>query len=230
MKIKMIMRFMMLVSISACTTTSNLPAEKTKWRPRLQIQAGINKGGITENRDFSSTSNTSVDGFSGATRSLGPNAGAHIILPLKRNAVETGIDFMYNKQTFKYNDPIANYVGYRGLGVSQFMLPITYNIGLFKMTNKQALCFLKLGYLVQYNSIDVTDSGQNLPTYSYNHWSEGITLGLSSTPIVLKNGTSIGVYFDVYRGSKIYDDVYNNDTYKMPGSSFMKFGLIYQLK
>lgn len=226
----MITRFMMLASISACTTTSNLPAEKTKWKPRLHIQAGINKGGITENRDFSSTSNASVDGFSGATRSMGPNIGAHIILPIKRNALETGVDYMYNKQTFKYNDPTTNYIGYRGLSVSQFMIPITCNIGLFKLSNQQALCFLKLGYLLQYNLIGITDSGQNLPVYSYNHWSKGIIIGLSTTPITLKNGASIGFYFDVYRGSKIYNDVYNNDTYKMPGSSFMKFGLIYQLK
>lgn len=226
----MMTRFMLLAGITACTSTSNLPTKKTKWKPRLQIQGGINKGGITENRDFASTSNTSVDGFSGATRSIGPNVGAHIILPLKRNAFETGIDYINNKQTFKYNNSSTDSRGYRGLNVSQFMLPITYNIGLFKLSNQQPLCFLKLGYLVQYNVVGATDSGQNLPAYSYNRWSKGITIGLSSTPIMLKNGASIGFYFDVYRGSKIYDDIYNDDTYKMPGSSFIKFGFIYQLK
>lgn len=224
------MCFMMLAVITACTSTTNLPDKTTKWKPRLQLQAGLSKGGIAENRDFASTPNISVDGFSGATRSVGPNAGAHVILPLKRNAFETGIDYMYNKQTFKYNDLLNNYVGYRGLRVSQFMLPITYNIGLFKLANQQPLCFLKLGYLVQYNLLGVTNSGQSLPGYSYNHWSKGVTIGLSSTPVVLKNGTLLGIYFDVYRGSKIYDDFYNSVAYKTPGSSFLKFGLIYQFK
>jgi len=79
---------------------------------------------------------------------------------------------------------------------------------------------------MQYNLLNTTDTGLNLPAYSYKHWSNGVTLGFSTVPIQLNNGASLGVYFDMYRGGRIYKDFYNSDSYIMPGSGFMKFGLI----
>ena len=74
------------------------------------------------------------------------------------------------------------------------------------------------------------DNSQQLPVYSYNHWSNGPTLGISTTPFQLKNGAALGVYLGAYRGSKIYDDIYNSNDYVMPGSAYYKFGVIYQFK
>ena len=221
---------MMLSVITACSSTSELSTEKTIWKPRIQIQGGINKGGIVENNDFSSTPNVQVDAFTGASRSVGGNVGAHVVLPLKHNAFETGIDYMYNGQSFNFYNPSHQYLGTRDIGTSQFMLPLTFNIGLFRHSNRKPLLYLKLGYVIQYNLLNVNDSEQNLPVYSYNRFSQGATLGLSTLPFQLKDGSVFGFFLDLYRGSKIYNDMYNSDVYKTPGSSYYKLGLIYQLK
>lgn len=219
-----------LILVTSCSSTSDLLTEKTPWKPRIQIQAGINNGGIVENNDFSSTPNVQADAFSGATRTVGGNIGTHIVLPLKRNAFETGIDYMYNGQSFNFYNPSHEYLGTRAIGTSQIMLPITFNIGLFRQANQKPLLYLKLGYVFQYNLLNVNDSEQNLPSYSYNQFSQGVTVGLSTLPFHLRNGAAVGIYLDIYRGSKIYNDIYNSDIYTVPGSSYYKLGLIYQLK
>ena len=220
----------MLTCITACSSTADLSTKKATWKTRMQIQAGINNGGIVENNDFSSTPNVHADAFTGATKRVGGNIGTHIVLPLKRTAFETGIDYMYNGQSFNYYNPSHEYLGTRAIGTSQFMLPLTFNIGLFRQANHTPLFYLKIGYVFQYNLLNVSDSEQNLPAYSYNHLSQGVTAGLSTVPFHLRNGAAIGIYLDAYRGSKIYDDIYNSDHYTIPGSSYYKLGLIYQLK
>jgi hypothetical protein len=230
MKTKKNFLLTVLICITACTSTSRLAPEKTIWKPSLQLQVGVNNGGIVENTDFTATPNVPVDGFTGATKKVGFNIGTHILLPIKRNAIETGIEYMYNGQSFYYNDPAYNYLGIRQIATSQFMLPLTFNIGLFRIKENKPLFYLKLGYAIQYNLLNVTDNSQQLPAYSYNHWSNGPTLGISTTPFQLKNGASVGIYLDAYRGSKIYDDIYNSNDYEMSGSSYYKFGLIYQFK
>ena len=219
-----------LICITACTTIFPLSPEKTVWKPSMQLQAGINNGGIVENTDFTSKPNVPIDALTGATKRVGFNLGAHILLPIKKNAIETGIDYMYNGQSFTFNDQTYNYLAIRQIAISQLMLPITFNIGLFRIKENKPLFYLKVGYVFQYNLLNVTDNGQQLPAYTYIHWSNGPTLGISTTPFQLKNGASIGIYMDAYRGSKIYDDIYNSNDYKMPGSSYFKLGLIYKFK
>jgi hypothetical protein len=63
-----------------------------------------------------------------------------------------------------------------------------------------------------------------LPDYSINKFTAGFSAGLSGTPYKLSNGASLGLYVDVYRGSKAYDDFYNSKVYKMPATSYVKFG------
>ena len=230
MKTKMFFSLVTSTFITACSGTSDLSTEKAPWKPRIQIQAGINNGGIVENNDFSSTPNVQADAFSGATRKVGGNIGTHIVLPMKRNAFELGIDYMYNGQSFNYYNPSHEYLGTRAMGTSQFMLPITFNIGLFRQTNLKPLFYLKLGYVFQYNLLDVNDSEQNLPVYSYNKFSQGVTVGLSTIPFHFRHDAAVGMYLDAYRGSKIYNDIYNSDIYTVPGSSYYKLGLIYQFK
>jgi hypothetical protein len=181
-----------------------------------------------ENTDFRASPDVEVDAFSSATKT-GGNIGTHVKLPIFNHAIETGIDYMYNSQTFTYNDPARSNVGKRKLGTSQFMIPITYNIGLFRQTYYSSLVYLKIGYLAEFNLLDICNSGQ-LPSYSTKHTTGGLTGGISTTAFKLKNGASFGLFFDVYRGSKTYNDFYNSDVYKMPGTSFYKLGIIYQFK
>ncbi len=181
------------VLINSCSTSQQTSAEK---RLRLSVQAGTNIGGITENTDMTVVpgAESTVDAFSGATNK-GFNAGAHINKPLKYNQVETGIDYMYNQQTFAYNDVVNNYAGVRELNVSQLMIPLTYNFVLFRKLFPNADIQIKLGYTGQLNFISVSSKG-NVPEYSINPWSNGGTFGISAFPFQFRNGSKVGVYFD----------------------------------
>lgn len=228
MKTKLIQLFV-LVLLTGCVGSSKFPKQEGEvWKPRYQMQAGLNHGGITENNDFTLTPEVQPDGFSGATR-MGTNVGVHMQLPIRKNALELGLDYMYSGQTFTYNDPLRAYFGTRELANSQILLPFTYNIGLFRKSYYQSWLSLKLGYVFMYNLVGVQDKGQ-LPEYSINYFARGISVGLQSTPYRLSNGASLGLFVDVYRGGKVYDDFYNREIYKMPGSSYAKFGLVYQFK
>lgn len=208
-------------------TGCNISKQGDALHPYYRVQAGLNKGGITENTDLTKTTDIQPDAFSGATKT-GLNASGHVVLPLKRNAIESGIDYMYNSQTFTLNDATNGYNGTRKIGTSQFMVPLTYNVGFFKKNNLLGSLQVKIGYLMQFNMFSVTNNGSSLTDYSTKGFSSGITAGISATPFKFENGNRLGFYFDGYRGSKIYDDFYNRSIYEMPGSSFMKFGIIYQ--
>ena len=195
--------------------------------PLYRIQAGTNKGGIVENTDMTVFGNAEVDAFSGATR-RGMNAGGKVMLLLKRNFVETGIDLMYNSQTFTYNDAVNGFVGERRLGVTQFMLPVTYSIGLFRENHPEGLFQFKFGYSAQFNLFSVSDGHGNMPGYNTNSLSNGATLGLSTTPFRFDNGAKLGLFVDGYRGTRVYEDFYNRAEFEIPGTSFIKYGIIYQ--
>lgn len=219
----------LLMFLAGCIGSSKFEkSDAEQWKPVYLLQAGVNNGGITENTDFSTTPDVKVDAFTGASK-IGANIGAHVKLPIRKNAIESGIDFMYNAQTFTYADPDRAYVGTRKLGTSQLMIPLTYNIGLFRQSYYSSLIYLKVGYLAQFNFYSIKNDGQ-LPPYSTKFYSGGFTAGISSTPFKLKNGASLGMYLDVYRGSKAFDDFYNSKLYDMPATSFYKIGFIYQFK
>ena len=216
-----------LVIINSCNTSQQTTHEKSL---RFSIQGGSNLGGITENTDMSVVpgAETTVDAFSGATN-YGINAGIHVNKPLKHNQVESGIDYMFNKQTFTYKDAVNNYAGVRELKVSQFMIPLTYNFVLFRKMFPDADIQLKLGYTGQLNFVSETSTGI-LPDYSVKPWSNGAAFGISAFPFQFTDGSKLGFYLDAYRGTQIYDDYYNQSSFEMPGSSYIKFGLKYQLK
>lgn len=209
-----------------CTATKT-PTNEAAWRPRYRIQAGLNKGGVTENTDMSVVPNAQVDAYSGATRT-GVNIGARVQLPVKRNAIETGTDFMFSSQTFTYNDPINSFVGERKLSVSQFMVPVAYSLGLFKKNRPEGLFQIKVGYMAQFNIIGINSNSANLPHYSTKAFSNGALFGVSSTPFTLKSGAKLGFYIEGYRGSRAYTDFYNRTEFEMPGTSFVKYGVVYQ--
>jgi hypothetical protein len=216
-----------LIAINSCSTSRQTNTDRSL---KFSIQAGANKGGITENTDMTVVpgAETTVDAFSGATN-YGINTGIHIAKPLKYNKVESGIDYMYNLQTFTYNDAVNNYSGVRELKVSQIMIPLTYNFVLFRNLLPDADIQLKLGYAGQLNFVSESGTG-TLPDYSIKPWSNGATFGISAFPVQFKNGSKLGFYFDAYRGTQVYEDFYNQKSFEMPGSSFMKFGIKYQLR
>lgn len=209
-----------------CSTTTRT-TEKSEWKSTYRVQLGTNKGGIVENTDLTVISNTEVDAFSGAT-SKGLNASGKVILPLKRNAVETGVDFMYNHQTFTYNDSENSFLGERNIDVSQLMIPATYSFGFFRKNNPEGIFQLKVGLVAQLNFFSISDGNGNFPEYSTKTFSSGATFGFSTTPVKLRNGSKLGFYIDAYRGSQAYEDFYNRTEFEMPGTAFVKYGVIYQ--
>ena len=223
MQMKKLIFSIVILLLAGCSTSKQGEA----WHPYYRVQGGFNKGGIVENTDFSKTTDIEPDAFSGATK-MGVNASGHIVLPVKHNAVETGVDYMHNNQTFTFKDNSNGYNGSRKIGSSQIMVPLTYNFGFFKKNNPLGDLQIKVGYLMQINIFNVSDDGVLLTDYSLKHFSSGLTFGISTTPFRLSNGNSLGFFFDGYRGSKIYNDFYNRSIYDMPASSFMKFGIIYQ--
>lgn len=215
-----------LFAINSCSTSQPTNTDRS---PKFSIQAGANKGGITENTDMTVVpgAETTVDAFTGATNT-GMNVGVHINKPLKYNQVEAGIDYMFSPQTFTYNDAVNNYQGVRELKVSQIMIPLTYNFCLFRKLAPEADIQIKLGYTGQMNFVSESGTG-TLPDYTIKPWSNGATFGISAFPLQFKNGSKMGFYFDAYRGTQVYEDYYNQKLFEMPGSSYMKFGLKYQL-
>lgn len=219
---KVVLILITAFALNGCTVT-----EKSHRAMKYSLQAGINKGGITENTDLSVLSNpldeNHVDAYSGATRT-GVNVSAHINKPLKYGEIESGLDYMYNDQTFLFNDQENMFVGVRSFNVKQIMLPMTYNFNIFKKALPQAELQFKLGFMGQFNFITILDTGA-LPDYSINAYSSGALFGISAYPVKFANGSKLGFYIDAYRGSQIYEDYYNQETFEMPGSSFVKGGI-----
>lgn len=212
----------------ACSTTQPAVRETPDKKIRLSLQLGTNKGGITENTIMEDIPGAGVDAFSGATRN-GINAGARLTYPLGKISLETGLDYMFNQQTFTYKDSENGFEGLRDINTSQWMVPLTFNIGIWRKQQAGGLIQLKPGMMMQFNLPSISDHGIALPDYQLERFSFGATLGISVTPWVFANGASLGVYGEVYRGSRIYTDYYNQKIHEVPGSSYYKTGLIFKL-
>jgi hypothetical protein len=207
--------------------TSNFTGGKKEWTPLYRIQTGANKGGIVENTDMTLIDNADVDAFTGATRK-GVNVSGKVMLPIMRNYVETGVELMHNGQTFTYNDAANGFMGERRLGVTQFMVPLTYSIGLYRENHPEGLFQIKFGYAAQFNLISISDGIGYMPDYSTKSFSNGAILGFSTTPFRLNNGAKLGFFLDGYRGTMAYEDFYNRAGFEIPGTSFLKYGIIFQ--
>lgn len=227
-KIIIALASILLALILGCTGSSKTTAGSDKRPLRFRAQAGFNTGGIVENTNKKDFANAPVDAFTGATK-LGYNVGTHVLIPVWKHALETGVDYMINNQTFTYKHPEIGYMGERTISTSQFMIPFMASFSMCKKNNPEGNLQLKFGYVAQYNILSVSDQGL-LPDYSVNHFSGGFGFGISATPWKFKNGARMGFYVDLYRGTQIYKDFYNQSSFKMPGSSYGKFGIIYQFK
>ena len=72
----------------------------------------------------------------------------------------------------------------------------------------------------------VTENG-NIPDYNFTNWDYGPTLGVSIYPLQLKQNYRVGFYLDLYRGSRIYEDIYHKSE-GIGGHSYMKYGISLQ--
>ncbi len=215
-----------LVLLMGCVTP-RVTDEHQGWSPTYRFQVGVNKGGIVENTDMAVVPHAEIDAFTGATR-RGANASGKVMLPLKRNYLETGIELMHNYQTFTYNDVHHGFIGERRFGVTQFMVPVTYSFGLFRGNHAEGIFQIKFGYAAQFNLFAVSDGTGNMPGYTTRLFSNGATLGISTTPFKLNNGAKIGLFLDGYRGSRAYEDFYNRSDFEIPGTAYIKYGIVYQ--
>ncbi|MFW5656474.1 MAG: outer membrane beta-barrel protein [Bacteroidota bacterium] len=226
----------MLILCSGCIIQNQKKAQERK--PQVKISVGVHNGGVIENTDLTvvedvsldastgATNGTEPDAYTGATK-VGANAGAHVTVPAGQHDFETGIDYLYSSQQFTYNDNINNFTGNRDLNLHQLVVPLTYNLSFFRKKDPYGTFTVKLGYLLQCNLLDVSDHALTLPEYSINRWSHGPVVGFNLTPFQFDDGARFGFSFDIYRGSAIYHDYYNQKDFEMPGSGFMKFGVVY---
>ncbi len=230
-KIRINLLILITLFAGACAPLSEFESRR---KTTVSIYAGANVGGITENTDMSlvpdavAPPEAIVDVFTGATRT-GAHAGVHVARRFGRLELETGLDFMYNYQSLNYIDAGNFYIGQRTLDVSQVMIPATLNLQLFNSLLPTSDLRFKIGYLGQVNMVKVADFGV-LPEYSIHGWSNGLTAGFSAYPVHFGNGSNLGLYMDVYRGSQIYEDYYNQAEFEMPGSSFVKMGITLKFK
>jgi len=218
-----------LIALSGCASNRKVTKAYQNRKVKFGVEAGANKGGIVENTNLSKIEETPVDGFTGATN-VGFHAGAHATLPVGRNDLQAGINYLFSPQTFTYNDDVNGYFGTRKISLSQLAIPVTYNINLFKGSLAPGTVTLKFGGVLEYNLPSIPDKGSNLTDYSIKPLSGGVTLGLSTLPFRLDDGSRIGLSFDIYRGTQIFDDLYNRAEYETSASSYMKLSVIYQFK
>jgi len=225
---------LLLPLLYSCAESMKL-SNRNREQIKMSVSAGANRGGITENTDMSAIPGVvvppeaSVDAFTGSTQT-GYNAGLHFSKGFGIGDLETGIEIMHNNQTFNYIDAGNFYSGVRRIGLTQVMIPLTYNFNFLEDQNGGAILALKAGLIGQTNFAKVKDSGIRLPDHYITRNSFGFTLGVSAFPVSFKNGSSLGAYIDIYRGSIIYEDLYNPKESEIPGSSFIRTGLIYRFK
>jgi len=224
-----------LIVLTGCASSRKVSEAYQNRKVKFGVEAGANNGGIVENTDLSKVEGATVDGLSGATAdgftgatSMGFHAGAHAIIPVGRNDVQAGITYFYSPQKFTYNDAVTGYFGTREISLSQLVVPVTYNINLFKRRLDPGTLSLKLGGALEYNIPSIRDEGSNLTDYSIKKISGGVTLGISTMPFRFSDQSRLGLSFDIYKGTQIFDDFYNRAEYEMPTSSYMKLSVIYQ--
>ena len=140
-------------------------------------------------------------------------------------SLETGLDFASQGQTFHYHDPQAGWVGSRQLLTRQWMLPLTLNLAILRRHSPEGLLMLRGGYNLQYNMLQIKCQGV-LPDYSTHPFSRGLLLGVETTPVCLGQNYRAGFYLEAYRGSRIFTDPFNPMDSEIPGSSFVRAGIV----
>jgi len=217
-----------LLMLAACAGSEQTAVKPGSRRPVFSLYGGTNLGGIVENTDMGLVPGAGPDAMTGATRQ-GFHAGGGVQMPIGNVFMETSVDLMKNGQTFTFDDPVNLFAGTRHIGLWQLTFPLRVGGGFFQGLQSGGLLRVSGGPAFQLNLFSVDEQGSNLPAYTTTKFSAGINLRLSLLPLRFANGALMGLYLEGYRGSRIYEDFYNQPAFKMPGTSFLKIGLLYQL-
>ncbi len=216
--------FMMLIlALTSCSVTK----KTTKPPPSFRINAGIQKGGIIANTDFTTLENTPPDGFTGAN-SKGIHAAIHYEYFTSFVSFETGLDLLWNKQTFNYSDIGNNYVGVRQLFTTQFRVPLFVNMRFLKGKNPEGMMKFKLGISPGLSMINQLSAEGSLPDYSTSSFSLGPAMAIELSPFRINEKYNPGLYFGLFRSAQaVYNDFYQVGD--MPALSYMTFGITWKL-
>ncbi len=194
-------------------------------QPTVSYLAGITAGGVVENNTMEGISGVSgVDAISGATRTRF-NVGAHKEIRFKGLTFETGLDYLAFDQTITYDMPSFSVTGRRDIRFQQLCLPLTCNFHFFKRNSGSARLILKAGFSLGYTISKSVSNDGTVPEYTFNNLDYGPTLGISFYPFSAVKNYRIGLYMDLFRGSRIYEDRFHTAE-GMGGQSFMKFGIV----
>ncbi|HPG41509.1 MAG TPA: hypothetical protein PLP19_10330 [bacterium] len=193
----------------------------------VSLLVGAAKGGLVENKDMLELDNVAaVDAITGATKTTF-NAGIHSTLNIKGHQVETGLDYINFNQSVGYALPSFAVAGDRDFSFQQLRLPVTYNFQFLKNAQEEPRFIIKAGFSAGFTIAKSIAENGNLPDYDFKALDYGPTFGMAFYPYQFSSQYRTGLYFDLYRGTKIYDDVYHQ-AHGMGGQSYMKFGIVIQ--
>jgi len=222
--------FCLVLSVVSCSMNNTAVSDDVCHNERsstTSLFSGIVIGGFVENAEMTGIDGLSeVDIITGATKKM-YNAGIHSEVNINGHKVETGLDYLGFEQSVVYEMPSYFVYGKREIRFHQIRLPLTYNLHFFKNSQNDPKLILKAGLSAGYTfSKSITDSNV-LPDYSFKNFDYGLIVGISTYPIQYKQNYRIGLYLDLYRGSRIYEDIYH-EAEGMGGNCFMKFGVTMQ--
>jgi len=223
-----ILKVILIAGLTIVTQNCSHQKEFTKQdcsptKLNYALQLGVSNGGIIENSIKKDLSASEIDAISGATN-MAVNAGAHCIINLKGHELETGLDYLNFSQTIEYK--FATYSSKREVAFHQLRMPLTYNFNFWQNSSQNSRFILKAGFSVGCTIAKNIDTGSNLPNYNFTNYDVGPTLGLVIFPYEFSNKYRLGLYLDVYRGTKIYDDQFHKAD-GIGGSGFYKAGIVY---
>jgi len=187
------------------------------------LQLGVSSGGIIENRIKKDLSDSEIDGISGATNSA-ISAGAHGTINLCGHELETGLDYINFSQTIEYKFTTGS--SKREVAFHQLRMPLTYNFNFWQNSSQNPRIVFKAGMSAGYTIAKSIDDGSNLPSYKFTNYDFGPTLGLTIFPYEFSPKFRLGLYMDVYRGTKIFEDQFHKAD-GIGGLSFYKAGIVY---
>jgi hypothetical protein len=213
--------------VAGCSTGQKLASKKCYYSHDIRLLAGINIDAFAVEGNSPSFDINDKNASSEEIK-VGVAIGVHDVIPLGRNAIETGLDYAYSPQRLFYDNKMYEYNGYRYVRTSQLMVPITYNFGLFKKIAPEGFIELKIGYLAQLNFVSEGPTSGTIPGYSTNRFSNGLIFGLSAIPIKFKNQSRMGLFADAYYGTHLFKDIYSPQKSEWHYSAFCRFGIVYQ--
>ncbi len=216
--------FLIVCTIISCNFQ---PGVINQNRSLISLAGGLTYGGINDNQDYDAASGaTQVDGISGATK-IGYSGGLHTAVNLNGHIIETGLDYTTFRQTISYKAVDAAYSGDRDIEYAQLRLPLTYNLQFFKNRFSYSQLAVKLGFSAGYTVSKSVTSGQYLPDHTFDNFEAGPLLGLIYYPYMSRGRMRLGIYMDLYRGTKFFEDAYHTSG-EVGGQSFIKVGLLLQ--